>query len=100
MFSLDFLQKQPIGDKVQPCSYVLQFTDDEGIPVSDAQTVIANKESANASNRVLRVRFTLKQMAYNRNKLYRLVIKNDTDVPEEVAFRFDIAFADDFGFDL
>lgn len=100
MFSLDFLQKQPIGDKVQPCNYTLQFTDEEGIPVSDVQTVIADKASANASERVLRVRFSLKQMAYNRSKIYRLVIKNDTDVPEEVEFRFDIAFADDFGFDL
>ena len=100
MFSLDFLQKLPIGDKVQPCNYTLQFTDDEGVPVSDVQMVIADKVSANASERVLRVRFTLKQMAYNRNKLYRLVIKHDTDIPEEVEFRFDIAFADDFGFDL
>jgi hypothetical protein len=100
MFSLDFLQKQPVGDKVQPCNYTLHFTDDEGVPVSDFQTVIADRTSDNASERVFRVRFTLKQMAFNRNKIYRLVIANDTDVPEEVEFRIDIAFADDFGFDL
>ena len=100
MFSLDFLQKQPVGDKVQPCIYRLYFTDDEGIPVSDFQTVIADRTSANASDRVFRVRFTLKQMQYNRHKTYRLVIANDTDAPEEVEFRIDIAFADDFGFDL
>jgi len=100
MFSLDFLQKQPVGDKVQPCNYRLYFTDDEGIPVSDFQTVIADRASANASDRVFRVRFTLKQMQYNRHKTYRLVIANDTDAPEEVEFRIDIAFADDFGFDL
>ncbi|MDR2656769.1 MAG: BREX-1 system phosphatase PglZ type A [Oscillospiraceae bacterium] len=100
MFSLDFLQKQPIGEKVQPCSYALQFTDEAGVPVSAAQTVIADKTSANASERVFRVMFTLKQQAYNKGKVYRLVIKNDTDVPEEAEFRFDIAFADDFGFDL
>jgi hypothetical protein len=39
-------------------------------------------------------------MQYNKNRLYRLVIANDTDAPEEVEFRIDIAFADDFGFDL
>jgi uncharacterized protein (TIGR02687 family) len=100
MFSLDFLQKQPIGDKVQPCNYSLHFTDDEGVPVSDFQTVIADRTSDNASDRVFRVRFTLKQMQYKRNKIYRLVIANDTDAPEEVEFRIDIAFADDFGFDL
>ncbi|MEA4882757.1 MAG: BREX-1 system phosphatase PglZ type A [Clostridia bacterium] len=100
MFSLDFLQKQPVGDKVQPCNYTLHFTDDEGVPVSDFQTVIADKGNSNASERVFRVRFTLKPMQYNRNKLYRLIIANETDVPEEVEFRIDIAFADDFGFDL
>lgn len=100
MFSLDFLQKQPVGDKVQPCNYTLHFTNDEGVPVSDFQTVIADRTSANASDRVFRVRFTLKQMQYNKNNLYRLVIANDTDAPEEVEFHIDIVFADDFGFDL
>lgn len=100
MFSLDFLQKEPVGDKVQPCNYTLHFTDDVSIPVSDFQTVIADRTSNNASDRVFRVRFTLKQMQYNKNKVYRLIIANDTDAPEEVEFRIDIAFADDFGFDL
>ena len=100
MFSLDFLQKQPIGDKVQPCNYTLYFTDEVGVPVSDFQTVITDRTSNNASDRVFRVRFTLKQAQYNKKKLYRLVIANDTDAPEEFEFRIDIAFADDFGFDL
>jgi uncharacterized protein (TIGR02687 family) len=100
MFSLDFLQKQAVGDKVQPCTYMLHFTDEAGKPVSDFQTVIADRTSGNASERVFRVRFTLKQMPYQRSKSYKLVIANDTDVPEEVEFRIDIAFADDFGFDL
>jgi len=100
MFSLDFLQKQPVGDKVQPCNYILHIADEDGAPVSDFQSVIADRTSNNASDRVFRVRFTLKQAQYNKNKLYRLVIANDTDAPEEVEFRIDIAFADDFGFDL
>ena len=32
MFFLDFLQKQPVGEKVQPCNYSLYFTNDEGVP--------------------------------------------------------------------
>ena len=100
IFSLDFLQKQPVGEKVQASSYTLHFTDDVGILVSDTQTVIADRTSNNASERVFRVKFTLKQMQFNRSKIYRLVIANDTDAPEEVEFRIDIAFADDFGFDL
>ena len=99
-FSLDFLQKQPVGEKVQPCSYTVYFTDDEGVPVSDTQTVIANRVSNNASERVFHVRFILNKIQYNKSKIYRLIIANDTDVPEEIEFRIDIAFADDFGFDL
>ena len=100
IFSLDFLQKQPVGEKVQPSSYNLFFTDDVGLPVSDTQTVIADSTSSNASERVFHVRFALKQMQYQKSKLYRLVITNDTDFPEEVEFHIDIAFSDDFGFDL
>lgn len=100
LFSLDFFQKQPVGDKVQPCVYTIYMTDEEGVPVSDRQTVIADRTSLNASERVFRVRFNLKAGAYDSKKIYRLVIANDTDVPEEVEFHIDIAFADDFGFDL
>ncbi|CAK7023695.1 MAG: hypothetical protein EUB_02243 [Eubacterium sp.] len=100
LFSLDFFQRQPIGDKIQPCAYSIYMTDEEGVLISDRQTIIADRTSANASERVYRVRFNLKAGAYDKNKIYRLVIANDTDVPEEVEFHIDIAFADDFGFDL
>ena len=100
IFSLDFLQKQPIGEKVQASSYSLVFTDEVGIPVSDTQTVIADKANENASERVFRTKFTLKPMQFNKNKIYRLVISNGTEIPEEIEFIIDIVFADDFGFDL
>jgi uncharacterized protein (TIGR02687 family) len=99
IFSLDFLQKTPVGEKVQPCTYTLRFVNDEGAPVSDTRTVIADRASGNASERVFRVRFNLKSMAFDRNKIYRLVIANETDVPEETGFHID-TFGDDFGFDL
>ncbi len=100
LFSLDFFQRQPIGEKVQPCAYAIYMTDDEGKVISDRQSVIADRASANASERVFRVRLNLKAGAYDKKKIYRLVIANDTDVPQEVEFHIDIAFADDFGFDL
>ena len=100
LFSLDFFQRQPIGEKIQPCAYTIYMTDDEGKVISDRQSVIADRTSTNASERVFRVRLNLKAGAYDKNKIYRLVIANDTDVPQEVEFHIDIAFADDFGFDL
>lgn len=100
VFSLDFFQKLPIGDKIQPCAYTVYMTDDVGSLVSDRQTVIADRTGTNASDRVFRVRFNLKAQSYDRKKVYRLVIANETDIPEEVEFHIDIAFADDFGFNI
>lgn len=100
LFSLDFFQRQPIGEKIEPCAYAVYMTDEEGALVSDRQTIIADRASTNASERVFRVRFNLKAGVYDKNKIYRLIIANDTDMPNEEEFHIDIAFADDFGFDL
>ncbi|HIZ55468.1 MAG TPA: PglZ domain-containing protein, partial [Firmicutes bacterium] len=100
LFSLDFFQQQPVGDKVQSCTYTIYMADDQGAVVSDRQTVIADRTSVNASERVFRVRFSLKAGAYSSGVPYRLVIENGMDIPEEITFHIDIAFADDFGFDL
>ena len=100
IFSLEFYQRQPVGDKITPCTYSVYMTDDEGVVISDRQTIIADKTGHNAADRVFRVRFNLKAGTYDKKKVYRLVIANDTDVPEEAEFHIDIAFADDFGFDL
>ena len=43
--------------------------------------------------------FNLKGGAYDKNRTYRLVITNGKDLPQEIPFTIDIAFADDFGFD-
>ena len=75
------------------------MTDDEGVAVSDRQTVIADKRSDNAADRIFRVRFNLKAGTYDKKKVYRLMIANDIEV-EEIEFHIDIALADDFGFDL
>lgn len=47
------------------------MTDDEGVVISDRQTVIADRTSINASERVFRVRLNLKAGAYDKNKIYR-----------------------------
>lgn len=99
IFSLEFHQRQPVGDKIQPCTYSIYMTDDEGVAVSDRQSIIADKSSDNAADRIFRVRFNLKAGVYDKKKVYRLVIANDIEV-EEIEFHIDIAFADDFGFDL
>ena len=75
------------------------MVDENGTVISDKQTVIADKSSENAAERVFRVRFNLKSGIYDKKKMYHLVIADDKNV-EEIEFHIDIAFADDFGFDL
>ena len=99
IFSLEFHQRQPVGNKIRPCTYSIYMIDEEGMVISDRQTIIADKTSTNAANRVFRVRFNLKAGMYDKKKAYRLVIANDIDV-KEIEFCIDVALADDFCFDL
>lgn len=100
IFSLDFFQRRPVSERVRPCTYSLYMADETGLPISDRQIVIADRSAPNDSDRVFRVRFSLKSAAYDKSKAYHLVITNGVDLPAEESFQIDIAFADDFGFDL
>lgn len=99
MFPLEFYQVQPCGDKVQPCTYTIYMTDENGEPVSDRQKIIADKSSPNANERAFRIRLSLKALTYDAKKTYHLVIASDTD-RQEIDFCIDVAFSGDFGFDL
>lgn len=100
IFSLDFYQKEPVGGKVDSCTYSVFFTDASGNTVSDVQTIIADKTSDNGSDRVFRVRFTLKAIEFRKTDDYYLTIieKDNSGIPEKTAFTIDIAFASDFDF--
>lgn len=99
IFALDFFQKEPVGEKVLASEYTVYMMDDAGAVVSDQKIVIADRTNVNASERVFRVNFNLKGGAYDKEKTYRLVITNGKDLPQEIPFTIDIAFADDFDFD-
>lgn len=100
MFSLNFYQKEAVGGKVAACTYNVFFTDAAGKPISDVKTIIADKTSDNGSDRVFRVRFTLKGQEFKKTEEYYLTImeKDGSGVPEKIAFTIDIAFANDFDF--
>ena len=98
VFSLEFFQRQPVGGKVCPCTYSVQMIDEAGKLVSERQTVIADRNHDNASERVFRVRFHLSGGVYDKEKTYRLVISNGVDLPVEIPFRIDVLGGEDFGF--
>jgi alcohol dehydrogenase YqhD (iron-dependent ADH family) len=84
--------------------YDIFMSDTIGSPVSDTQTIIADKTDSDAMNRTFHVRFTLKGGEFKKTESYYLVIaeKGTTNIVAREEFSIDIAFADafddDFGF--
>ena len=64
--------------------------DGAGKLVSERQTVIADRNHDNASERVFRVRFHLFGGVHD--------ISNGVDLPVEIPFRIDVLGGEDFGF--
>lgn len=100
IFSLNFYQKEAVGDNREAATYQLYFTDSDGKQISDIQKIIADKSSDNGQDRVFRCSFNLKSLKYNSKDIYYLVIadENGLQVSRE-EFQIDIAFAvDEFDF--
>lgn len=101
IFSLNFYQKDAVGDNREPANYDVYFVDASGKKISDVQKIIADKRGDSAQERTFRCMFNLKSQAYDSKETYYLVIEQEgsTDLPERIEFQIDIAFAaDDFGF--
>ncbi len=99
IYSVNLYQKEPVGGKVTACTYELYFCDDTGAPVSDIQTIIADKSDEGAENRKFRTRFNLKSMTFDKHKEYYLVIreKDGNSIPQKIPYVIDISFgSDDF----
>ena len=100
IFSLDFYQKEAVSGKVSAATYEIFMADASGSAVSAKQTVIADKTSANGSDRVFRTRFTLKSLDFKKTDSYYLTVveKGSSSVTDRIEFTIDIAFVNDFDF--
>jgi len=101
IFSLNFYQKEAVGDNREAATYILYFVDVNGKQISDASKIIADKVSDNAQERTFRCSFTLKPLKYSNQDSYYLTIadENGLQMPIKEEFQIDIAFAvDDFNF--
>lgn len=100
IFSLNFYQKEPVGDNREAASYQLYFTDSNGKQISDTSKIIADKTSDNGQERTFRCSFNLKSLKYDNKEIYYLVIADaDGLVVSREEFQIDIAFAvDEFDF--
>lgn len=99
-FVLEFHQKQPVGGKVVAATYDVYLADKQGTPVSDIQTIIADKTDADDTKRVFRVRFALKNVPFSKTDIYYLTVtdKVSGSVVQQTEFFVDITFVDDFAF--
>ena len=100
IFSLNFYQKEPVGDNREAATYQLYFTDSNGKQISDTSKIIADKTSDNGQERTFRCSFNLKSLKYDNKEIYYLVIADaDGLVVSREEFQIDIAFAvDEFDF--
>lgn len=100
IFSLNFYQKEAVGDNRAAAVYQIYFTDSNGKQISDIQKIIADKTSENGQERTFRCSFSLKPFKYDKKEIYYLVIADEhgkITVQEE--FQIDIALAvDNFDF--
>jgi len=94
IFSLNFYQKEAVGDNREAATYQLYFTDASGKQISDVQTIIADKTSDNGQERTFRCSFNLKSLKYDSKEIYYLVIADENGmVSSREEFQIDIAFA-------
>lgn len=101
IFSLNFYQKDAVGDNREATTYLAYFTDESGKQISDVQKIIADKTSDNGADRTFRCNFNLKSLKYSNTATYYLVIADEQglQMPQREQFQIDIAFAvDEFDF--
>lgn len=100
IFSLNFYQKEAVGDNRTAAVYQIYFTDGKGKQISDVQKIIADKTSENGQERTFRCSFNLKSLKYDNKEIYYLVIAEEGgEIKAQEEFQIDIALAvDDFDF--
>jgi len=100
--TLDFVQTEPVSDVVKETEYRFYFIADDNEKISNEAVFIADKKDAETAKRMFRLRFSFKNKKYDKSRKYYLVAydnKNDLEVLRHEII-MDIAFADDFGFNL
>jgi len=100
--TLDFVQTEAISDVVKETRYRIYFISEDNEKISNENIYVADRKDKDTSKRVFRLRFSFKNKKYEKTRRYYLVAyddKNDLEILRHEII-MDIAFADDFGFDL
>ena len=100
--SLDFFQSEPVSDIVKSTVYKIYFISETGEKISNENIYVADKKDKEGSKRIFRLRFNLKNKQYDRSTKYYLVAYDDKNNLEVMRHEvtIDMAFANDFGFNV
>lgn len=100
--NLDFVQTEPVSDIVKEAIYKVFFISDDGEKISNEILCNADRKDRDTANRIFRLRFSFKNKKYDKHNKYYLVAVDSATGLEILRHEvlMDIAFADDFGFDL
>ena len=100
ILNLDFIQKEEISSVVKPATYKVFFVDGQGRLISNENIHVASSKETDASKRLFKLRFSLKNQTYERSQKYYLVALNEQTGLEVLRHELmiDIAFSGDFGF--
>ncbi|HHX12197.1 MAG TPA: BREX-1 system phosphatase PglZ type A [Clostridiales bacterium] len=102
MTNLDFIQTNPVTDINKETIYKLFFISDDNEKISNDNIYVADKKDIDASKRIFRMKFTFKNKQYSRNRKYYLVAYDEKNALEVIRHevQMDLAFVDDFGFNV
>lgn len=100
--NLDFIQTDAVTDVNKETTYKVYFITDDKEKISNDNIYVADKKDEDASKRVFRLKFTFKNKKYDKNRKYYLVAYDEKNALEVIRHevQMDLAFADDFGFNL
>jgi len=102
LFSLDFFQTEKIADKKVARTVKLYFTDEAGQKVSNEPSILADRTSEKAGERMFKVNFQLKSNNYSKNAKYFLILE-DPDEPvkkiyDKIPFTINLGIVNEFDF--
>ena len=97
---LEFFQSEKVEDKKIPLRLKLYFVDEEGNKISNENIIIADSRSSKPEDRTYREKFTLKDINYNKEKQYYLILEDEDEkvekIYEKIPFIIDLAITNDF----
>ena len=94
------MQDNSVSDELKECRYLLHFEDKTHNKISDETTIVANLTSTDIKDRYFKEKFVFKNINYNRDEKYKLVIIDEETkvVVKEIEFVIDIAIVNNFDF--